>query len=222
MGLFKVEGELLTIDKEYIRGIPAFRRILERDKGSEGDSQGAKKYRAYKEFFFIYIYKDLRAFPSMGGMNEKESFRYAIVESQLPDDFKIDSDLKLAIDKYVEIQNIEQVTLNAINTLLRGIKLQDTIAKGIIDNIETQLELSEKAKITRGSTNEPANIIAEMATTKTLLEQLDMVTNISTSLPKTVATLESLQEKLKKEQIGTTTGRGNMEIGNRADPKGKK
>lgn len=222
MGLFKVENEVLIIDKEYIRGIPAFRKILERDRGSEGDSQGAKKYRAFKEFFFIYIYKDYKAFPATGGMNDKEAFRYAIVESQLEDNFKIDSDLKIAIEKYVEIQDIEQVTLNTICTVLRGIRLQGTIAKGIIENIELQLELSNKAKSARGNTNEPTNIIAEMAATKTLLEQLDMVTGLANSLPKTVSTLETLLEKLKKEQVGSTKGRGDKEIGNRADPKPKK
>src|ERR1035437_364486 len=191
MGLFKIsEDNFLILDKDYVRGIPVFRRSLERDRGSIGDRQGIKKAQAFKEFFFIYMFKDLSSYSNMGGYNEKECFKAAIKESGLEDNFKPDSELKLAIEKYVEIQNIQSVTLNTINTILKGLKLSNTISQNLIDDIEYQLELSTNLKKIKKDNNEPNNIIEALAITKTLVEQLDIVTEIANKLPKTVETLQ--------------------------------
>ena len=222
MSIFKIEENLLIIDKDYIRGVPAFRRILERDKGSEKDYIGLKKYRAFKEFFFIFIYKDLSSYPNMGGYNDKECFKIAVKEAGLEEDFKPDNDLKIAIEKYIEIQTIQSITSNTINTILKGLKLSNTISQNLIEDIEYQIELSNKIKKNKIDNNEPANITEALAITKTLISQLDILTDIANNIPKTIDTLQKLEEKVRKEQNNYNTGRGGEEIANSADPNKRK
>ncbi len=222
MGIFKVENHILEIDKDYVRGIPEFRIILERDKGSKGDVDGRKKYYAYKEFYYIYIVADLKSFPNKGGLNEKEVHKAAIKESELEETYKPDKDIKAAITKYRYIQDIENPTLKTLTTVLRGLTTADTISQNIIDNINRAIELQEKVRSEKENNQEPKNAADEAVATANLVGQLKQLLGIANDLPKTIATLETLEIKLAKDEANIKLGRGGKEIGNRADPNRKR
>jgi hypothetical protein len=216
MRVFRLENGELVLDKEEIRLIPEYRKLLSRDKGSEGDFNGTKKFRAFKEFSYIYHFADLFSYLNQGGYNEKERHKQSIKEAGLEEDWKPDSEVKAAITKYTDIQKINLPTLNTISTILRSLKLSDTIAHGVIDNIETQMQIM----LVNKEKSETPNILADMAAVTALTQQLDVVVDLANKLPKTIETLEKLKERLIKESSGVSTKRGGEEIGSRANPKG--
>ena len=221
MSFFRMEDGKLVLDKDEIRTVPEFRRILERDKGSEGDVDGRKKFRAEKEFLYIYNFIDLRSWLNKGGYGEKEKHLKALKEADLEEGFRPDNDLKSAIRKYGEIQEATLPTLTTISTLIRGLKTGDAIANSIIGNIETQLGLHNKRRDERAAQNEPTDLANDMAISIALSEQLGVLLDMGNKLPKSIETLEKLEERLKKEEAGDNLARGGKDIGSRADPKKK-
>lgn len=219
MGIFRVDEKgLLVIDKDYIRGLEEYKVILERDKGSEGDAQARKKARAYKEFFYIMMLGDRTTYINQGGYNEKERHALATKEAQLEDTYKPDIAIKNAITKYIEIQDAESPTLNAVVTMLQGIKTANTICQGIIVNINRTLELQEKRRLENETNNTPTDYLQDLAMTEALVGQLDKFLKIAGKLPDTSDILESLRTKLEKEQKGNAEGRGGKKLGTRANP----
>lgn len=219
--IFRIENDLLVIDKDYVRGIPEFKIFLERDKGGKGDADGRKKLRAWKEFMYLYMRASLFSYPNKGGYSEKECHTAAVKEAELEDNYKPDAEMKTAIEKYRQIHKDILPTLTTIATALRALKTADTIAKGIVENIETTIELVNKKKAEKVE-GEPNNLLDDIASTSSLIAQLDQVLQIVNKLPKTIETLESLDNRLKKEIAGQNLSRGGVEVGNRADPDRKR
>jgi hypothetical protein len=215
--IFKIEQDELVLDRDYLRGIPEFKVILERDRGSKGDADGRKKFRAWQEFMYIYIVSSFYSYPNKGGYNEKDTHKAAITESNLEEDFKPDPLIKAAIVKNRELEKAVVPTLNTINTVLKGLKISDKISESIIDNIESIIDKEEKKNkecLERGETIDIANNII---ITEALIKQLEQLTKIANSLPKTIDTLQDLYVKLSKEEAGQVLARGGKKIGNRAE-----
>lgn len=226
--IFAVENDILVINKDYCRGLTEYKVILERDRGSDGDSQGRKKIMAFKELLYVKLLGDAFTYINQGGYSEKESHNFACKDARLPNEWKPDEAVKAAIGKYKEMQEMSMPTLSAVKTTRRGLKLSETIAKTIIKNIENTIELYE-SKINETTTfeviggtgekkQEPVNVLNETAIVNALLTQLDNLTKMATKIPQLQRGLEELEEKLSKERAGTGIGRGGRKIGNRAEP----
>jgi len=217
--IFKIVDGLLEIDKEYVRGIPEFQSILMRDRGSKGDIDGRKKYRAFKEFYYIKITCDRFCYPAMSGLNEKETHKAGIKESDLEEDFKPDSAIKSAMIKFREIQDLTSPAINSIYTILCGLKISNVICTNIIKNIERTMELNEEKKSKDIEEGRPVDLAADLALTVSLSQQLETMYKIANTIPKTMETLEKLYDKLSKELSGVGMARGGKDIGTRAEPK---
>ena len=217
--LFKVENDLLVLDKEEIRGIEEFKVILERDKGSKGDNDGRKKFAAYKQFMYIYIVADLNSYPNQAAYNDKELHEAGIIEARLESNFKPDAAIKIAIAKYRKIQLEGSPTLNALHTSIRGLRLSDMNNKRIINNIESAIERHEKSKKEKEERGEPIDLASELVLSQSITSQLDLMMATSVKIPKMVSILEELFERLRKEEKGDNFTRGGHVKGNRADPK---
>ena len=152
---FKVENNIIIIDKDYVRGIPEFRTILERKRVCEGDSDGRKKIVAFNELMYIYIRASRFSYPHKAGMSEKEVEKEAIRTSTLESNYKPDEEVKLAIQRYKEIEELTLPTLNTISTVLRGLRTADKICHGIIDNIEEVMQAQELKKSNETTPNHP-------------------------------------------------------------------
>jgi len=219
MGLFKVEGGLLVLDKEEIRAISCFRTVLERDKGSEGDHDGRKKYYAFKEFYYIYWVADLFSAGNKGGYSEKEIHKQAIKESRLDDNYKPDKLVKECISYYREEQLSSLPTLAALSNLIKGIRLSEQISQKMINNIQVIIDTGEERRLKQLENNEPIDIAQESIEAQGLIGLLEQLTKIANTIPKTLNTLKDLQEQVTKEQSGSQFVRGGHKKGNRADPK---
>ena len=222
---FTVEGGLLVLAKEELRNIAPFKAILERDKGSDGDHDGRKKYKAFKEFYYIWYVCDVRSPGNRSGYNEKELHVYAIKESRLEDTYKPDKLIKEAILYYRGEQEKMLVSSAAVSNLIKGIRMADTLCRRMTSNMEKILqqeeeesELREERKLA-GEQVEPVNILEMAGRTQALLAQFDQLVKIAEKTPKILSTLEGLEKKLKIEETGVNTVRGGGVKGNRADPK---
>lgn len=218
---FKIENDMFVIDNEEVRTIPEFKRLLERDRGTKGDIDGRKKYRAWKEFKYIDNIANIFSSCNQSGLNEKDAHNYAVKEADLEEDYKPDEEVKKAIDKFRKIQEDCLPSLKAVSNLIKNLKLSNTICERIGKNIEATLELDEVRRKEAATKGEPQNYAADIATTNALIEQLNGLTAIATKLPVTIETLTKLEDKLLKEQTGDNTARGGKQIGLRAEPKKK-
>lgn len=212
--LFKLENNILVIDRDEVRGFKEFRRILERDKGSDGDADGRKKYRAFKEFYYIYYIADYRSTGNLSGDNEKNLHLQGVKYAELEEGFKPDADIKEAIRLYKEIQELEAPSNTLVLKLIKGVKLSEQVVANMILGIEKVLEMNQKELME----NEIPNIAAILGNNTALETQLKSLTSLAIAFPKTLTTLEETRAKLYKEEANNRKARGGREIGNRADP----
>lgn len=227
-----VDGEL-SINKDYVRGLPKFRVILERDKGSKGDQDGRKKFKAFKEFMYIYMRGSLFSYINKGGYNEKEAHKESVRASKLDEDFKPDLTIREAIEEYRRIQIIALPTLSTIYSVLKGLKASDEVIQIILEGIEERVETYRQAKKNKkereeskaksglfpAGSNPPENIVDEVVVIDGAISQIEKLISLGNKIPTIINTLEALDERLKKEQSGTNLVRGGREKGSRADPK---
>lgn len=222
---FNVEGGILVLAKEELRNVPVFKTILERDKGSDGDHDGRKKFKAFKEFFYVWWLCDVRSPGVRAGYNDKELHLQAIKEARLDDTYKPDKNIKEVMIYYREEQAKMLVSSAAVTSLIKGIRMSDTLCRRMTSNMEKiilqedeEAELREQ-RIANQEVVEPIDIVKIAARTQALLAQFEQLVKIAEKTPKILSTLEALEKKLKIEETGTNTIRGGGTKGNRADPK---
>lgn len=217
--IYKVENQQLVLDKEYIRGIPEFRVILERRLVGEGDSDGRRKKANWQLFFYIKIVADLFSYPNQGGNNEKDVHKAACKEAGFEESYRPDKEVLLAIEKYRTIQLESLPVMNTISTMLKALKTTDAICQGIIGNINAKLEAHNKKLIDNEKNGMTFNIADEQLLIDGLVGQITQVNKLANTIPDTVELLSKLDERLKKESSGNIVGRGGKEIGRRAIPR---
>lgn len=221
---FIVESGLLILAKEEIRNITPFRAILERDKGSDGDHDGRKKYKSFKEFYYIWWVSDIKSPGVKAGYNDKELSLQGIKEARLESNYRPDKLVKDAILYYKEEQNKMLITGTAVTNLIKGIRLADVLCQRIINNMEQILQSENEEQeirenlIDKGETPPPIDILSMAGKTQALIGQYDQLIAIANKTPKTLSVLEELEVKLKKEEKGSVATRGGHKKGNRADP----
>ena len=212
--IFKLEHNLLVIDKDEVRGVKILRTILERDRGSEGDHDGRKKHQAFREFFYVYWVADFNSPGKLGGLNEKELHLQAIKEAELSKDWKLDSVVKEAVEWYKEYQLQMIPSLGLLNKTYEAMRLAERVIGLSMKALEGVIDLIEAPK--EDGTQNLAELLLH---TKTAAYQLDTINDIANKLPKTLKTLEELKERVTKEKGGSNLVRGGREKGTRADPK---
>lgn len=213
--IFIEEDGKVVLAKDYLRTIPEFRTLLEKKVLQKGDVQGALKKENFKWFVYIKIVADLFSFPNQEGLGEKDVRRQACIEAGFPEDYKPDEDIEAAIVKYKQIQKACLPTLSVLNSTLRALNLSDQIVKGITVNMEVQLEMFNKG-INKEQIDEKT-ILENMVLLNSLIEQIDKVNKLAITIPKTVEVMESLRDKIKREQAGTNVARGGRELSYMAD-----
>lgn len=209
----------LILDKEYLRGIPEFKTLLEKKMVRPGDHEGRKKLMHWQIFFYIKLVADKYSYLNQAGRTEEELHIEALKECKLEPTWKPDKDVLAAIEKFREIQEAMLPTLTTINTVLKSIRSSDKIATMLLENIEKQIKLYNGKVNDAMEKGEAANIADLSLILDSLLAGLANVQKIAQTVPKIQETLEKLEEKLQKDTAGDQLGRGGKQIGNRADPK---
>lgn len=116
------EDELPTFNAE-LRTISCYRRIIERDRGSKGDSDGRKKLQCTKELSFIVLFADYRS-PYVNRFIEEDLRIEEIAKDlRMPEGWVIDQELAECIEHYKSSQDcIELQYLQAAKNALRELR----------------------------------------------------------------------------------------------------
>lgn len=179
MKLFKEENFQVVIETEA-KIIPEFRKIIVNDKDR-------KKRTAFKHFAFIYFMCDYRSPYSIYPEGERKR--------RLLDDLSIDTAIpdfvQQGMDKYNNLQRTP--TISALKAIREGLLTSSKVINALREQIEISLDTIDGEE-----TRDVSNIMRDV---KRLLE-------VSEQLPKAIDTINSLEEKVKKEQANESKIRG--------------
>lgn len=211
MSLFKINNGELIINEDYVRGIPAFKKILDNTKPISGDADGKKHRYAYRELMYVHLMTDPLC--HLEGLQEEERENAALIQSGVSKmrdvtgriiEWKVTEPLKAAIkvNKNV-VDNIPYVKV------LRNLKTYLNNASILIEILNSQAVLVIQ-KI-QESEPEPEDIERLVTGMNNVLSMTDKVKNALDTLPK----LENqVKEAITNQQdilIGGKTKRGRMD-----------
>ena len=169
MKLITLENEMPVFNPE-IRMIKEFNRILMRDRGSEGDSQGRKKSVALKELAFVYFYC---VFDSRFDMYTTDDERNEAIRDAvgLPKEWEIDDIIIDAIKAYDKMMQTESMRL--VNKARIAIqKFEDYLEDvDLTERNEKSGSLIHDAKKYRENVNGVAEMIKNLNAAKELVEK---------------------------------------------------
>jgi hypothetical protein len=213
----------LEINKKEARQVPSFRTIVERDKGGKvyGDPDGRKKYFAFKELYYIYIYVD--PFSMYSILNDTRRHKQALESSGLIEfeDWKPDTVVKQAMEdylKHVPLSPIAHAFINARKALYNigeDLKLFNDYADELrekIKDVKVDLDSEDESERQKAKSN-----------LKDYIKQLGNINNevlkTTNDLPERLNSLEKLKIKLSEEDNEREEIVGGGLIYNREDPK---
>jgi hypothetical protein len=200
MKLFTYSEGKLSLDREEILLYPALKRILDRDKGSPGDSDGRKKLQAWKDFTYIYLICDYASYPNQKGMNAKEAHKYAVDLADLPNDWLPDKELCIALDFYHDANETVARELN--KELIASFKNSSRVVVKLREQTEILLEKSTLTSV-------------EITT---LTEMQGTLLNIASKLPNQLKSLKESNNLIKEEEKEGEVGRGGFVIPSSMNP----
>jgi len=179
MKLFREENFQVVIETEA-RIIPEFKKIIVNDKDR-------KKRTAFKYLSFIYFMCDYRSPYSIYPEAERKR--------RLLEDLKIDTaitdDVKRGMDKYNNLQRTP--TISALKAIKEGLLTSSKVINALNEQIQIALDTVDG--------DEDKDVGSIMRDVKRLLE-------VSEQLPKAIDTINSLEEKVKKEEANESKIRG--------------
>jgi len=167
MRLFEFKDWVLTV-REEVWGLSPFKAILKRDKSRT-------KETAMKEMLFIYYYTDIKSDYLI--MDPKLRVKEIVKDIKLPEDWKLDSVMKEAIDFY------ESRSLTVLGKLYKSALVS-------ANDISEYLEMT-------------ADLLRERTDKGGTVTTLPMIVASQEKLPKIMQNLKSAEKELLKEQIET-------------------
>lgn len=208
--LFALEDGDLIVNREEARKIKEYRDLFTRDKGSEGDSDGRKKYIACAEIYYIYLLHDPRSI--YYNLSREEVEVKARKDAKLPDNWVEDEVLQKAIDRYKEDFKLTSqgrsyiVAEKAYHTTIRQVEfMQETLASVMND-------LEKKALAYRKITSKKDR---EMETNTQLSEVLSFIseaTSIQSKLMKNIGEFDKLGKTVSELSEKFALEGGNLKI----------
>lgn len=174
--------------------IKEFKTLIERDKGSEGDSQGRKKLQSTKELAFVALYVNLK---SAYNRNYEPASRVAELKRglKLPDDWVVDDAIKAAMKEYAKTQ------VTPSSAMLVSVRNGLYEARNIVTILEKKLkktmELLQEADLLGGFDE------AEEAKLDVLMEKavkyVELLLKYGKQITDQLATLKTLENQYVKE-----------------------
>lgn len=178
MGLFREENYKIIIEPE-IKLIPEFKRLIMRDKDRQ-------KRNALTELAYVYFKTDYRSPYYIYPPEEREA--RIKKDLQLPEDFKEDLPIKRACIRYEEMQQTPAIQS------LKSLRESLYVSLSAIDYMKNYLN---SLMVNSGNIDDNENV--EVDPTE-LIKQVNELLKLSNNIPSAIATLEQVEEKVKKEQ----------------------
>ena len=188
MKLFKEENFQVVIETEA-KLIPEFKKIIVDDKDR-------KKRTAHKYLSFIYFMCDYRSPYSI--YPEKERTKRLLKDLHIDDKSSISQFILDGMDKYNELQRTPAITN------LKAIKEGLLTSAKVIDALNEQISIS--LELVDGDEDRDVGSI---------MKDVTKLLQVSSEIPKAIDTINSLEEKVKKEIDSKAKVRGKKTIRDR-------
>lgn len=203
--LFTLENEIPKINP-VARTIKEYRDIIERDRGSTGDSQGRKKLQATKELAFVVLFVNLK---SAYNRNYDEQSRTAelIRSLELPKDWKIDDKVKAAMTEYAKTQVTPSsaMLVSTRNAMFEARNIVTLLEKRIKKTMKTLMEVELLSTVEEGTESETERLMDKA------LKDIEILMKYSKQITENLATLDTLEKKYVKE-VAELSGKANKEV----------
>ncbi len=204
----------LTLNQEELCVYKEFRAIfmLKYNK-SEGDSEGTKRYEAFKVCTYMYLYHDWRS-PYIDYDDESKKLKCLKEAGYIPT-HRFDLAAQAAINKYKELLLEYAPSVNALTNLRKALRLLDRTI-----SIRTQKisELTDKLESLELDVGNSESIENYALVSKLIDQELLNLLPLGDKIKKTYKDIEDLEDIVRKELGSTKTARGGKEVGKRADP----
>jgi hypothetical protein len=214
MKLFELDPatRLVNLNKEWISTIREFKKLITRDKGSEGDADGRKKLRAIREFTFIYHFCDYRS--KFVNYSEQDKYVECLRNAELPVELDIekDPDFLSAIMRYKSLQEVP--ALKVLNELKETLHSAHRVVKKLRDNLEVQLT---KIDLVPDNNDEEETSSRKKDPIVVLTNSLTAVMDIANRIPASIKAIEEQEEKVRKELGEENMVRGDAKLGIREE-----
>ena len=205
--------KLLAVDKEFnveiephCYEIEEFKNVIKRIKKTRGDTDGRKKELAKKELAYVY---HMASNDSIYANFSERDRHFNLLNDVFADSsYKIDAEVKLAIEKYKEL-NITPA-LKLIVTLTETLHKTDKIIKAIIEQLEENLENNthKQQYVKMGN--------AVKTGVQITVDDLNCLMDVGKRVPLMLTELEGLQKKVEKEKEEKASRiKGKLEVSNR-------
>ena len=190
MRLLSVDDKFEVIIPGETLEIPEFKAVVNRIKKMKGDADGRLKLVAKKELAFIYHMKSNDG--PYSSYEEKERFIRLTNDLFEDKDWTPDEVVKKAMDKFEELNKTPSSKF--IHTTLNMLHRTNAIVDAMINQLEENL-VEGKFKV---------NVITKSGIVKTgvqiMMDDIAALTKAGNEIPKTIETLEKLEEKILKER----------------------
>jgi hypothetical protein len=205
--------KLLAVDKEFnveiephCYEIEEFKNVIKRIKKTKGDTDGRKKELAKKELAYVY---HMASNDSIYANFSERDRHFNLLNDVFGDSsYKIDAEVKLAIEKYKEL-NITPA-LKLIVTLTETLHKTDKIIKAIIEQLEENLENNthKQQYVKMGN--------AVKTGVQITVDDINCLMDVGKRVPLMLTELEGLQKKVEKEKEEKASRiKGKLEVSNR-------
>lgn len=203
---------LLTVDNDFEVSISpealelkVFKAIVTRDKGSKGDFDGRKKFRAKKEFAYIFnmVHPDspfASLEPALRTKRLKEELFYE-------EDWAPDAVVNAALTLYEEL--ITTASVRVLRTLRRTLNTTDGIIQKVIDDVQKRVDTNEHNKMYTnrvGTTTTGVSMI---------MDDLNQLIKLSNQIPAVLETITKQEEKVASEKAAGGRTKGGKTISER-------
>lgn len=217
------DGELV-INRTEVLSIKEFKKIATRVKGMPGDADGRKKMVNLLELQFVKYFAETRIHSTSiyAGMSDTEKTKKIAEDIGLPDDWKMDDEVKEACDKYAEILNDYIPSARVLNSFEKGLGVIAQSNYMVISRLSeylTELD-SIKKSITDENGKMDVQVVANLTeATNSVQGAVAQFVKLAKDLPDLLETINKLREDVRKEEGGVMLKRGKREIGRREIPK---
>lgn len=180
MELFVEQDGKILLSPE-LKQFPEYRKIIERDKDRF-------KRTANQEFLYLYFMYSFKS-PYVHNVDEESRPKKVAQDLKLDKNFKPDADLIYASVRYREHQRT--ASTETLQTVMEGLFTSNKV----IGFLRSQINEAMK---------DPVSLAQNPAGVVVIVEQLQQLLKLSVDVPKMITTIETLENKVKKEQANTT------------------
>lgn len=206
--MFNVDKDMNVTISPEMRLIPEFKELIIRDKGSPGDADGRKKLIAMKEL--AYIWHTCKHNGPYSNFSDKEKHLRLARDCFGSEEWVPDEKVTAALDRWRDSQ--QTVSMKILASLKTSLYSTYELVNIIHGSLQKRIEKKEYEGVVTDKKGTPISGL------KVITEELMALLDIATGIPKIIDSIETLEEKIKKEESGKSArNKGNIVVSPRAE-----